>query len=218
VTVVTIDGPSGAGKSTVAQEVARRLGFTYLDTGALYRRVALAALQEGVEADDVKALESVATRIGLAVDDQAGPEGAGSRGDIRGPEVSRLASVVAAVPGVRKALAARQRLAAARGDVVIEGRDIGTAIAPDADVKVYLTASLDERARRRALQAEPRPDAGAVARVRADLAERDRADEERRVSPLTRPGDAVEIDSSHADVAEVVEHIVDLVRRLESSG
>ena len=200
-TVVAIDGPAGAGKSTVARAVAERLGFTYLDTGAMYRAVALAAVERGRTPADVAAALEIEPGERLRVD------GRDVTDEIRTPEVSEAASQAAADPAVRRAVAAQQRRLLEQGDWVAEGRDIGTVVAPGAEVKVVLTADPAERARRRA--AELRLD---QATVMAEQAIRDERDQTREHSPLRPARGAVEIDSTNLTLAEVVERIAALVR------
>ena len=199
--VIAIDGPAGAGKSTVARGVAEALGFAYLDSGAMYRAVALAALR-GAE-------DPAAADVGLG--ERVLLEGEDVTGAIRAPEVSAMASRLAADPAVRRALVARQRALVAEGDHVVEGRDIGTVVAPDAALKVFLTASPQERAHRRAR--ELGVDA---ARVLRELRERDERDRSRAASPLVPAVDAVEVDTTGLGVDEVVARVVALAReRLE---
>ncbi|MDR7556259.1 MAG: (d)CMP kinase [Armatimonadota bacterium] len=215
--VVAIDGRSASGKSTVARAVAARLGFRHVDTGAMYRAVALAALRRGVPLDDPGALAALAAS--LVIDLRADP--AGSRvlidGEdvteaIRTPEVSEAASVVSAVADVRAALVPRQRQLGAGGGVVVEGRDIGTVVFPDAEVKVFLDASLEERARRRHAELAARGLRVDLDAVRRQQAERDRRDETRTVSPLRPAADAVVIDTTGRPSHEVVEQVLRLVR------
>jgi len=198
--VVAIDGPAGAGKSTVARALARALGFTYLDSGAMYRAVGLATLERGGAASER------ARELEIEIGDRVHADGRDVTDAIRTPEVSEAASRVATNPAVRAALVEKQRELLARGDWVAEGRDIGTVVAPDAAVKVFLTASAEERARRRA--AELGADAETVLR---DQALRDAQDSEREHSPLRPAADAVELDTSGLSVDEVVARIVALV-------
>ena len=200
--IVAIDGPVGAGKSTVARAVARALGFAYLDSGAMYRCVALASIEDPslTAAEHAAALDvSVGERVLLGGRDVTSA--------IRTPTVSARASVVAADPTVRAALVQRQRELLSNGDWVAEGRDIGTVVAPEAEVKVFLTASEDERARRRALELGADPD-----QVRRELAARDARDREREHSPLAAAPDAVVLDSDGRDIAQVVEEIASMAR------
>jgi CMP/dCMP kinase len=199
--IVAIDGPAGAGKSTVARGVADELGFTYLDSGAMYRCVALAVLERAGDPAEV------ARALRVEVGERVRLDGRDVTEAIRAPEVSELASRVAADPGVREALVAKQRELLREGDYVAEGRDIGTVVAPDADVKVFLTASAEERARRRA--AELGVDAQTVL---ADQALRDERDRSREHSPLRPAPGAVELDTTGSDVPAVVARVADLVR------
>jgi cytidylate kinase len=200
--VVAIDGPAGAGKSTVARAAARALGFTYLDSGAMYRAVGLMAQRHGGAASD--RAEELDIRLG----DRVLANGEDVTDAIRTPEVSEAASKVATNPRVREALVQKQRELLSEGNWVVEGRDIGTVVAPDAAVKVYLTASPEERARRRA--AELGTD---VRTVLQDQALRDAQDMEREHSPLMAARGAVELDTSGLSVDEVVDRIVELVER-----
>jgi cytidylate kinase len=208
--VIAIDGPAGAGKSTVARELARELGFTYMDSGAMYRSVALLSLRS--PAADPAALARAA-RIELHGDPSAGTAGVLLDGEdvteaIRAPDVSEAASRVAAEEPVREVLAAKQRELLAHGHWVAEGRDIGTVVAPDAVLKVFLTAGAEERARRRA--AELGADTATVA---AEQAMRDERDSTRAHSPLRPARDAVTLDTSELTVAEVVAEIAALAHR-----
>lgn len=203
--LVAIDGPAGAGKSSVARATAAALGATYLDTGAMYRCVALARLRDP-QADPAT------LQIGFA-GDRVTLDGEDVSAAIREPQVSDAASHVAVDPAVRTALVARQRELIAAGDWVAEGRDIGSVVAPDAELKVFLTADPQERARRRAAQTG-RP----VDDVLAEQDRRDERDSTREVSPLHAAGDAVTLDTSGLTVAEVVDRIVTLARRAATSG
>ncbi len=202
-TVVAIDGPAGAGKSTVARAVAEDLGFTYLDTGAMYRSVALAASERGADpatvASSVK-IEPQGERILL--------DGRDVTDEIRTPELSEAASRAAADPAVRRAVVEQQRRLLASGDWVAEGRDIGTVVAPDAEVKVFLTADPEERALRRAVELGLDP-----ARVLAEQTIRDERDRTREHSPLEPAAGAVVLDSTHLTLPEVVRRIAALVER-----
>jgi cytidylate kinase len=203
--VVAIDGPAGAGKSTVARALASALGFTYLDSGAMYRAVGLMLLRDGGAASErAEALE-------IEIGERVLADGEDVTEAIRAPEVSDAASKVATNPRVRAALVRKQRALLAQGDWVAEGRDIGTVVAPDAAVKVFLTADAGERARRRA--AELGTDVDTVMR---DQALRDAQDEGREHSPLTLAPGAVEVDTSGLSIDEVVERIAALVDRVGS--
>jgi CMP/dCMP kinase len=200
--VVAIDGPAGAGKSTVARAAARALGFTYLDSGAMYRTVGLLTARDGGPAAER------ADELDIRLGDRVLANGEDVTEAIRTLEVSEAASTVATDPRVREALVKKQRELLSAGDWVAEGRDIGTVVAPDAEVKVYLTASPEERARRRA--AELGTDVDTVMR---DQALRDAQDMDRAHSPLRAAPDAVELDTTGLSVDEVVERIAELVER-----
>jgi CMP/dCMP kinase len=200
--VVAIDGPAGAGKSTVARAAARALGFTYLDSGAMYRAVGLMAHRDGGAASDH------AANLDIELGARVIANGEDVTEAIRAPEVSEAASKVATNPAVREALVHKQRELLSKGDWVAEGRDIGTVVAPDAAVKVYLTASPEERARRRAKELGTD-----VQTVLQDQTLRDAQDMEREHSPLRAAPGAVELDTSGLDVGEVVDRIVELVEQ-----
>ena len=199
--VIAIDGPAGSGKSTVARAVAARLGLDYLDTGAMYRSVTFAVLRQGIDPDDGDAVAALARGMAIEVADRVLVDGEDATAAIRGPEVSGLVSVVAAHPAVRAELVSRQRSwVAERGGGVVEGRDIGTVVFPHADLKVFLTASEDERVRRRTEEAG--------ADVAREVATRDRIDSSRVVSPLLAADDALVIDTTNRKVGEIVEEVL----------
>ncbi|HEY6909565.1 MAG TPA: (d)CMP kinase [Myxococcales bacterium] len=207
--IVAIDGPAGAGKSTVARQLARRLGFSMIDTGAIYRSVALVAQRRGVSWDDDEALRGMlAAGLGLEFrGDRVLVQGEDVSEAIRTPEISRGASVVSARPVVRKALLQLQRdlgRAASRG-AVLEGRDIGTVVFPDADVKFFLTASDEARAGRRHAELLERGLSVPIEEVLADQRRRDRDDSERAIAPLRAAADAIRVDTTGLDLEEVVE-------------
>jgi len=211
---VAIDGPAGAGKTTIAREVARRLGLKYIDTGAMYRAVAWKSLTMGVPVSDQGAIADLAGRMEIDF-----PAGDASRvlvdgGDvsqaIRTPEVTRLSSPVSAISGVRRHLVARQKQLASGGGVVMEGRDIGSVVLPDAEVKVFLTASVQERARRRCAEMKAAGMVADVESVKREIEERDDRDSTRADSPLTRVPDAVEVETDGLAVDEVVQRILAL--------
>jgi cytidylate kinase len=213
VTIVAIDGPVGSGKSTVARRVAERLGYVYLDTGAMYRAVGLLATEAGVALDDEAAVTPIAAAASLRFDD--GRLFAGDRdvsGLIRTLEMGAAASVVSVLPGVRRLLVERQRELGSGADIVMEGRDIGTNVYPDADVKVFLTARPEVRAARRAAELRAKGEGVDVAEVLGALVERDRRDTEREVAPLRMAGDAVEVDTSELTLDQVVDAVVAVVR------
>jgi CMP/dCMP kinase len=206
--VIAIDGPAGSGKSTVARAVAARLQLDYLDTGAMYRAVTFAAIRRGIDLDDAEAVAHLAQEIDLHVGETVTVDGVDATIEIRTPEVTRAVSVVAANPWVRRELVSRRReWAEAHHGGVIEGRDIGTVVFPQAEVKVYLTAADDERASRRSKELlEMHYD-----QVAADIARRDHVDSTRSASPLTIADDAVRIDTTGKDVDEVVDAVLSLV-------
>ena len=212
--VVAVDGPGGSGKSTVARAVARRLGWRYLDTGAMYRAVAWLALQRRVDVEDAEGLAQLAERAVLSMTtDPDAPcicvDGGDVSGEIRSRPVTSAVSAVSAVPAVRKRLVDQQRavIASDPGGIVVEGRDIGTVVAPDAAVKVFLTASTAERARRRSAEIGEAGDE-AVAQTMAELGRRDALDSGRSASPLTKAPDALIVDSTDLSVDAVADQIV----------
>lgn len=221
--VVAIDGPAGSGKSTIARMTAQRLGFTYLDTGAMYRAVTLVALERGAPLADGEQLGQLAAGLDIRLE-EAGPEpGSESQSrvlignrdvsaEIRSPEVTANVSEVSAHAPVRAAMTRLQRRIAEKGDVVMEGRDTTTVVCPAAAVKVFLTASLEERARRRLLQLKQRGLPATQDDVEADMRRRDAYDSSRQVAPLRKAPGAVEIDTSHLAIAQVVERVVALAR------
>jgi cytidylate kinase len=218
--IVAIDGPVGSGKTTVARRVAALLGYTHLDSGAMYRALGLKAMRAGVSLDSAEALEELAdaTHVDLRRNGeklQVLLDGEDVSDQIRTAEVSRAASKVAVVPEVRRILVAEQRRAGHHGGVVMEGRDIGTVVFPDADLKIYLDASPEVRARRRLREHEARGDQMDFEQVVAELKERDRRDIERAVSPLTRAADAVVVDSTAMEIEEVARVICQLMREKE---
>ena len=211
--VIAIDGPSGAGKSSVSRGVATRLGLRYLDTGAMYRALTWRLLQRGIDVNDPGAVaDAAASVVVVPGTDPAAPtieaDGIDVSGPIRGPEVTATVSAVSAVPAVRSLLVQRQREAIDGGGIVVEGRDIGTVVAPDAEVKVFLTASPEARATRRTAELTHTKD---VEATREDLARRDRHDSGRTVSPLARADDAVEVDATHLTLQQVIDRVIELV-------
>ena len=217
--ILAIDGPAGAGKSTIARALAERLGFVYIDTGAMYRAVALWAIRLGVALDDTHRLERLALEANIEF--SAGATSVLLNGEdvteaIRAPEISDAASKVSAIPAVRRALVDAQRRMAAESSVVMEGRDIGTIVFPDANVKVFLDASPEIRASRRIDDLAARGES--TAGVANQIAERDHRDRTRAEAPLVQAPDATYIDSSTLPPDDVVEAILKLVRERTSNG
>lgn len=214
---MAIDGPAGAGKSTVARATAARLGLPHIDTGAIYRAITLKALQTRTPIDDGTALGELAERTRITVDkDRVFVDGREVTRAIRGPEVTADVSRVSSHPEVRSSMIRLQRSLVGSRGAVVEGRDIGTVVLPDADIKIYLTADPQERARRRT--AELAAAGVPVGSVLEDLLERDRSDSERPNSPLAVAEDAHVIDSTHRDVGEIVDEIEQLVGTVKKSG
>ena len=210
---VAIDGPAGAGKSTAARRVADALGYTYVDTGAMYRALAWAVLDTKTDAQDADAVGALAERLEVRL--EPGRVFAGGRevtGQIRTPEISRLTSPLSALPRVRTRMVALQQAMARAGGVVMEGRDIGTVVLPDAEVKVFLTASPSERVRRRQEELEARGVPVQTEQLTQEIAERDARDAGRDVAPMRPAPDAVVLDSDTLSVEEVVERILALHR------
>lgn len=210
--VIAIDGPSGAGKGTLARTVAEKLGYRHVDTGAMYRSVAWKAAHEGVSLDDDDSVAALASRaVFHQQDDRITIDGHDVTRDIRTPAMDTAAATVARLPKVREVLRARQRELGAGGGVVMEGRDIGTVVFPDADMKFYLDASSEERARRRASDAAHTGVAGSIAAVQSDLVARDTADSTRAVAPLAVAEDAIYIDTTEMPIEVVVNHVMMMV-------
>ena len=211
--LIAIDGPSGAGKGTVSRTVSQALGYHHVDTGAMYRAVAWKAVQDGLSLTDEAAVGALAANASLVCGDgRIEIDGHDVARAIRTPEIDRAAAAVARLPAVRDVLVARQRKLGEKGGVVMEGRDIGTVVFPRADVKVYLDALPEERARRRAADAAHTGGQAGQAAVAALIDARDKSDTTRAVSPLTLADDAVLIDTTSLSIAEVVERVLDLVQ------
>lgn len=215
---IAIDGPAGAGKSTIAKLAAKELGFIYIDTGAMYRTIALYLLREHVDCEDEQALEAALRRIEVEIGYSGGVQQLILNGEnvtdlIRTEEVSQMASISSAKPSVRQKLLQLQRGAAEKYNVIMDGRDIGTVILPDAQLKIYLTASIEERARRRYAEMKAKGVECDLSEIEADIAQRDERDMNREVSPLKQAEDAVLIDSSNMTIEEVCEKICALAKR-----
>lgn len=218
---VAIDGPSGAGKSTVARALAKALGYTYLDTGAMYRALAATAMSLGIAVDDEEALGPLARSLRFRFEpapsggQRVFVDGRDVTNEIRSSAVGMAASAVSALPAVRAALTGEQRRLGERGGVVMEGRDIGTVVFPDAEAKFYLDAAPDERGRRRLRDLEARGETPSLGEVRRDIATRDHQDSTRALAPLRPADDAIRIDSTRMGVDEVVQAMGRIVRERE---
>lgn len=211
--VVAIDGPAGAGKSTVAQLAAKKLGYTYIDTGAMYRAVAWKTLEKYTAPVTDQQILSVVPDIKVLLKYADGKtavfvDGTDVSGEIRTPEVTAIVSQVAALGPVREKMVALQREMAERGAVLMDGRDIATNVLPNADVKIFLTASIDERARRRYKEMKEKGFDVELEKLKADIAARDKADSEREISPLVQAADAELLDTSDMSIEEVVQAIL----------
>jgi cytidylate kinase len=217
--VVAIDGPSGAGKSTIARRLATRLGFIYIDTGAMYRAVALWAVRQGVDPGDMHRAEqlAIAARIELAPG-RIALNGEDVTEAIRTPEVSNGASKIAVIPGVRRAMVAKQREMGERASVVMVGRDIGTVVFPQADVKVFLDANPAERVRRRFEELKAKGQLISVEQLAREMQERDQRDSTRADAPLAQAPDATYLDSTGMGIEQVAEAILKIVRARVTNG
>ena len=214
---IAIDGPAASGKSTTAREVARRLGYIYIDTGAMYRAITRAALDAGVDMNDADALEQVARSSKITLEIKEGQQhtflnGRDVSGEIRTPEIDRNITPVATHPGVRRIMVEQQRQLAQNGGVVMDGRDIGTVVLPEAELKIFMEASIEARARRRLKEQANGDPSITLENIKADLARRDHADSTRADGPLKKAPDAVVIDTSNMSIEEQVETIVQLAR------
>jgi cytidylate kinase len=210
--IVAIDGPSGAGKGTVARAVAARLGYRHIDTGAMYRAVAWKARADGIDLEDEQAVAAVGERARFDLEDgRVVIDGHDVAAAIRTPDMDAAAAAVARHPGVRRVLVARQREYGTEGGIVMEGRDIGTVVFPNADVKIYLDASPEERARRRAADPAHGAHSVRIAEVATALAERDRSDSTRAASPLAIAPDAVLLDTTGMPLDVVIQRVLEIV-------
>lgn len=214
--VIAIDGPAAAGKSTVARRLAARLGFTYIDSGAMYRAVALWAVRQNLDPADMHRMEQLAVAAAIALEDEGRRvllNGEDVTQAIRAPEISHAASLVAAIPAVRRALVEKQRAIGEQRNVVMEGRDIGSVVFPNAGLKIFLDANPNERSRRRAVEMNGDPEV-----VSRQIHERDQRDRTRAEAPLTQAPDAAYLDSTGLTVEQVEEAILSLVRARISNG
>ena len=214
---VAIDGPAGAGKSTIAKRIARRLGYIYVDTGAMYRAMAYYLIQNQVDAADQEAIAAACQHADISICYQDGEQvvllnGENVNAYLRTEAVGNMASVSSVVPEVRKKLVELQQKLARETNVVMDGRDIGTVVLPDADVKVYLTASVETRAKRRFLELQEKGEPTDLAKIAADIEDRDYRDMHRDISPLRQAEDATLVDSSDMTIEQVVERILELCR------
>ena len=220
---IAIDGPAGAGKSTVAKQVARKLGFIYVDTGAMYRAMALYFIRQGIGADEREKIEEACGHVDITIDYVNQEQivllnGENVNGLIRTEEVGNMASASSADPKVREKLVALQQKLAKERDVVMDGRDIGTVVLPNASVKIYLTADASVRAKRRYDELLEKGTKADLSEIERDIIERDERDMNREISPLRRAEDATLIDSSNLSISEVVEKIISLADASRSTG
>lgn len=214
---IAIDGPAGAGKSTIAKKVAKTLGYIYVDTGAMYRAMALYMIKLGIDPENANAIEEACKSADIGIEYRDGEQvvllnGKNVNAYLRTEEVGNMASVTSVNGKVREKLVELQQKLAKTKDVVMDGRDIGTVVLPNAEVKVYLTASSLVRAKRRALELEAKGEAVDLAKIEADIIDRDNRDMTREISPLKQAVDATLIDSSYMNIDEVVEAILNLVK------
>ena len=214
---IAIDGPAGAGKSTIAKKAAADLGFIYVDTGAMYRALALYFIRNGIDGADEEAIKNALTQISVTLQYSGGTQQVLLNGEnvsdlIRTEEVSRMTSVTSALGCVREKLLSLQQDMAAAHDVIMDGRDIGTNVLPNADIKIYLTASVAERARRRYLEQKQKGGTSSLEEIEKDIIERDTRDKNRVIAPLRRAEDAVYLDTSDMNIDEVAAEIERLYR------
>lgn len=214
---IAIDGPAGAGKSTIAKKIAKKMNYIYVDTGAMYRAMALFLIRNGVEMTDTGRIETVCREADISIEYKDGEQivllnGENVNGFIRTEEVGNMASVSSANPKVREKLVQLQKELAKKTDVVMDGRDIGTCVLPEADVKIYLTASSKVRAQRRYEELKAKGENCDIEKIEADIIERDHRDMTREISPLKQAEDAVLLDSSNMTIEEVVDAVISLCR------
>ena len=215
--IIAIDGPAGAGKSTIAKLIAKTLGLVYIDTGAMYRAVGLKAKRSGITCSEVDKIDEMLKNTVVELKNDNGNtvvylDGEDVYSEIRTPEISRMASDISAVPVVRYALVEMQRAMAKKIDAILDGRDIGTFVLPDADVKIFLTASVEERAQRRYKELIGRGETVNYEDVRSDIEQRDYNDSHRSLAPLKKADDAIEVDTTGITIDEVCEKIISIVR------
>ena len=215
--IIAIDGPAGAGKSTIAKFIAKSLGLVYIDTGAMYRAVGLKAKRSGITCSEVDKIDEMLKNTVVELKNDNGNtvvylDGEDVSSEIRTPEISRMASDISAVPVVRYALVEMQRAMAKKIDAILDGRDIGTFVLPDADVKIFLTASVEERAQRRYKELSERGETVNYEDVRSDIEQRDYNDSHRALAPLKKADDATEVDTTGMTIDEVCEKIISIVR------
>ena len=219
---IAIDGPAGAGKSTISKAAAERLGFVYIDTGAMYRAVGLYAVRHGFNPTDEKNVVSILDEIEISIEynkegQQIFLNGENVSEDIRTPEISAAASAVATIPAVRLKLVELQRLMAKKADVLMDGRDIGTYVLPDAELKIFLTASVDERAKRRLKDLADKGIEAELETVKADIIARDKNDSEREFAPLREAEDSVFLDNTDLTIDESIDRICELANERRNS-
>ncbi len=218
---IAIDGPAGAGKSTIAKRVSKELGFIYVDTGAMYRAIAVYMMQNQIDIHDDAAVQKACSKISISIaysddgEQQVILNGENVTGLIRTEEVSKMASVTSANPAVRATLLDLQRDLAAKEDVLMDGRDIGTNILPHAQLKIYLTASVETRAKRRFLEQQEKGDTHTLEEIEEEIRDRDQRDMSREIAPLRQAEDAVLVDSSDLSIDEVVERIKECYREVK---
>ena len=218
---IAIDGPAGAGKSTIAKRVSKELGFIYVDTGAMYRAIAVYMMQNQIDIHDDAAVQKACSKISISIaysddgEQQVILNGENVTGLIRTEEVSKMASVTSANPAVRATLLDLQRDLAAKEDVLMDGRDIGTNILPHAQLKIYLTASVETRATRRFLEQQEKGDTHTLEEIEEEIRDRDQRDMSREIAPLRQAEDAILVDSSDLSIDEVVERIKECYREVK---